>query len=319
MTSAPPSPPDPRPRMPFSSTSSALIDERQLHFAGSLRLQQARQATSRKRRDQREQLGPQDVALAHVDDAVRFLGVEAEHRAASRPSTREESPAGGCSAATDADREFRSSARAAPARSRPATRDSRDTPHRRHAGAGIRRTRESGGTAGPGDAARAPAPRRRAAHRPGRRTARDARSTSRRRRAPQCGRSVRAQARERAGIAIGEVIGDHLRSRDFGRPAMQPDAGAGGFERRHPARAHCRDRSRQGRRPCPRSPATPARAARKPSLPSGAATSVSGPCRPRPRPTCAQLPGHAPAWSLRSRRTAFELALMRGDDRILAP
>ena len=62
----------------------ALVDERQLDLGGAPRLEQAAKQP-RSGATQREQLGPQDVALAHVDDVVRLLGVETDDRALARP------------------------------------------------------------------------------------------------------------------------------------------------------------------------------------------------------------------------------------------
>jgi hypothetical protein len=55
----------------------ALIGERQAHAAAAPGAQQAPQQTPQ-RIDERKQLRPQDVAFAHVDDAVARLRIEAE-------------------------------------------------------------------------------------------------------------------------------------------------------------------------------------------------------------------------------------------------
>ena len=70
--------------IPSGSTPSqqhvdALVDQRHLHLGGALRPEQRREQLAQ-RLEQGEQLGPQDVVLAHVDDPVRLLGIEAEHR-----------------------------------------------------------------------------------------------------------------------------------------------------------------------------------------------------------------------------------------------
>ena len=73
----------------------ALVGEGQLHFAGPLGRQEAAEQRPQ-RRDQSEQLGPQDMALAHVDDLVRLRGVEADHRALARASAPASWRGGGC-------------------------------------------------------------------------------------------------------------------------------------------------------------------------------------------------------------------------------
>src|SRR5690348_11533480 len=71
----------------------ALINERELHLYCPSRLNELREDPAQ-RIDQLEKLRPENMALAHVDDPVRFLGIEAHRRALadfqcaqSRPST----------------------------------------------------------------------------------------------------------------------------------------------------------------------------------------------------------------------------------------
>ena len=82
--------------------------------------------------------------------------------------------------------------------------------------------------------------------------------------------------RERLGNRFDEIVGDHLRPGDFGSAPVQPDGGAGCFERLQAPRAHRRNHSRKHVAcPCARQPCR--RRRRKASLPSGDATNVSGP------------------------------------------
>ena len=135
-----------------------------------------------------------------------------------------------------------------------------------------------------------PARRRRARRRPGRRTARGGRLASRRRRAPQSERSLRSQQGERLRNRRGKIVGDHRWPGDLRRAAVEPD------RRRRPLRTltfpvlAAPRSARRAHRPCPRSPATLAPAARSRARPSGDATKVSGPfedhhrARPAARP-----------------------------------
>ena len=48
--------------------------------------------------------------------------------------------------------------------------------------------------------------------------------------------SAHPEARERCGIGVDEIVGDHLRPGDLGGAAVKPDRGAGRFERLEPPR-----------------------------------------------------------------------------------
>ena len=69
---------------PLEQQVDALVGEREPDPAAPARLQQLGQQSAQ-RRDQREQFGPQDMAFAHVDDAVAGLGVEAEQHLLAAP------------------------------------------------------------------------------------------------------------------------------------------------------------------------------------------------------------------------------------------
>jgi hypothetical protein len=57
-----------------------FIKKRHLHLAGAPLLEKAAEQRSNRIKEC-EQLGPQDMALAHVDDLVGFFRVETEHHA----------------------------------------------------------------------------------------------------------------------------------------------------------------------------------------------------------------------------------------------
>ena len=131
---------------PLRSTSAPWSTSVSWTSAVRFGVQQAREQLPQ-RLHQREQLGPEDMAFAHVDDLVRLLGVEPEHRPLPHLHRPQRRPAPAVRRRQMRRRGSRFRARAAPARLRPATRDSRDRPRRRHAGAGIRRIPGNGGTA----------------------------------------------------------------------------------------------------------------------------------------------------------------------------
>ena len=281
--SAPRSPPARRADTPLSSTSTpwstSVSWTSAVRFGWSMPAQQLPQ-----RRDQGEQLGPQDVAFAHVDDAVRLGGIEADRPRPARPSAPAASLGGGCSAATDAARGFRSRARAAPARLDPRDADSRDRPRRRHAGAGSRRIREMPAWRLLVMRARTPARRRRAARRRARRTA-----TWR----PLARHAV--AARRDADDRL--VHSDAMRVRESPRRGRRRSSAARRSRRRGraarrrrrplrtpacPAPAAPRS-SRRARRRSRRSPARPAPAARSRAGRRARRPACPGPCRRRPR------------------------------------
>ena len=262
---------------PLSSDVDALVGQRQLDLRGAPRLQQRRRAIRAAARPARTARAAGYGIRACRRCWCELLGVEADQHPPARPSARAGWPGGGCCGGD------RCGARISVARpccaSAPAIRstaDSRDRPRRRHAAAGSRRIRGNGGTAAPGGAG----PARRAV------------VGERCRRAPRTAtwRPLAVTPSPRAAMrTIGSLTA--ASARDARRPGRRRSSPARRSRRRGRA---ARRRRRRPRTPaCPRAriaamiPAStspvPALASQagaggaKPSRPSGAATSVSGP------------------------------------------
>ncbi len=221
----------------------ALVGKAELYFRCPARLEKARQQGAQGA-DQREQLRAEDVAFAHVDDAVGFFRVEAEHHAlpdAHRPE-RGAAPA-----------VRRRKVRLADLRAQPMLRqrslDARAqiaaisfvvgmlelapaalgkvtawrhlvVRSRNHAPViqqRVARNRE-------GDVAPAFADALAAPGNPN-------------------DRFARSKPSQRFGNGGGQIVRDHVRAGNFGGAAVEPDSGRCRFECGKPARAHRRDHS----------------------------------------------------------------------------
>ena len=105
---------------------------------------------------------------------------------------------------------------------------------------------------------------------------------------------------------------------DLGGAAVEPDRGAGGFERRH-ARARAAPRSfRRARRRCPRWPARPAPAARSRGGRRARRPACRAPCRRSPRRDCrAASSARSALLPVELAEQSLEFALVRGEDRVM--
>jgi hypothetical protein len=122
-----------------------------------------------------------------------------------------------------------------------------------------------------------------------------------------------ASARDRGD----EVVGDHPGPAISAARPCSHTRGAGRLERRHAARPQGRDHPGEH----VAGPALASQAGAGGAKPSGRRATrpaCPAPCRRPPRPTAAPPPARARPCCPRARRTACELALVRGEDRVMA-